>query len=94
VSALLAAQPDRVVSVYQHVRAIRVRIRVAQVLSHFQREAHSFSCCTYESGTVSPLFFSLSKERVASLHATLAAFLGRHASTRVHLLHEPGPGAA
>ena len=94
VRSLLSANPNRLLVVYQHVRAVRVRTRVQQVLACLQLDDFRFACCTYESGTVALLFLSQSDARVEEVRGSLAALLGRHAETRVYIASVDHQGVA
>lgn len=80
----LLAESDRVVAVYQHVRAMETRHRVSQVVKAVQRQG-SAACCSYESGTVSMLLFSRKAMRCQAIAAYFCSMLGRHAKGRISL---------
>ena len=73
---------NRMVAVYQHVRAIKTSVRVDQVVSHVDRP-EQLCWCSYESGTVAMLFFSLARHRIEAVEGALVDKLGRHGARRV-----------
>ena len=76
-------KPDRIVAVYQHVRAQKTRNRVEEVLKVLHRETSGFSCTSYESGTVALLFFCLQNKRIEEIRDYFHELLEKHASKRV-----------
>lgn len=80
---LLDSATNRLLVVYQHVRAQRVSIRVDAVLIALQREIGGFTWTSYESGTVAMLFLSRRPERTERIAAHFKSMLGRHSSGRV-----------
>jgi len=80
---LLNKDNKRLIIVYQHVRAQKVRNRVEQVLNVLQKHQSTYFCTSYDSGTVSLLFFSLDRQRIQNITAHYRAFLGRHADNRI-----------
>jgi hypothetical protein len=80
---LLDSATNRLLVVYQHVRAQRVSIRVDAVLIALQKEIGFFSWTSYESGTVAMLFLSRMPERTEQIAAHFKSMLGRHSSGRV-----------
>ena len=85
VALLLHTQDDRLLAVYQHVRAMRVSVRVDQCLAAIAREANGFGCCSYESSTVAMLFLSRRIGRTIDVQRALQRLLGRHTKRRVRL---------
>lgn len=81
---LLETQPERLVAVYQHIRAQKTRDRLQRVVSALRLADTPFSCCSYESGTVSMLFFSREDSRVDRIYQHLEHFLGVHATRRIY----------
>lgn len=79
---LLEQRPGRVIAVYQHVRAQRVRDRVAEVCKAVSRHG-ACHWASYESGTVAMLFFSRDRRRVLRIAAYFRRQLGEHAVNRV-----------
>jgi hypothetical protein len=73
----------RMVIVYQHVRAQRVRARVDAVLSALAATAGPAGWCSYESGTVALLFLSRKGARTSTVADHFRAMLGRHAGGRI-----------
>jgi hypothetical protein len=82
VVSLLFNGTNRVVVVYQHVRAARVADRVDQVVG---RMPPDLEWASYESGSVAMLFFSLVPWRTDQIAESIRAYLGRHADKRVRL---------
>lgn len=85
VALLLHTQDDRLLAVYQHVRAMRVSVRVDQCLAAIARETNGFGCCSYESSTVAMLFLSRRIGRTIDVQRALQRLLGRHTNRRVRL---------
>jgi hypothetical protein len=83
-ASLLHTQDDRLLVVYQHVRATRVSVRVDQCLAAIARETNGF-WCSYESGTVAMLFLSRRTDRTSDAQKALQRLLGRHTNRRVRL---------
>lgn len=81
---LLGRGPDRVVALYQHIRAQKTRDRLQRVVTALKLPDRPFSCCSYESGTVSMLFLSRSDARVDSIYQDFESLLGSHAARRVY----------
>jgi len=80
VCRLLFSGMNRAVVVYQHVRAQRTCDRVDAVVRVFPSEIR---WCSYESGSVAMMFFSMAPWRVEELTGWLNEFLGRHAAGRI-----------
>ena len=76
-------EKDRVVVVYQHVRAQKTRVRVEQVLDRLRKQKQKFFCASYESGTVALLFFSQESKRIVSVRDCFRGLLGSHANNRI-----------
>lgn len=74
---------DRIIAVYQHVRAKHTRDRVEEVLWVLRDKGSGFFCTSYESGTVALLFFGLHATRVEAIRDYFQALLGKHADKRV-----------
>jgi hypothetical protein len=74
---------ERLVIVYQHVRAQLTRQRVESVWTVLDQQQIAFSCTSYESGTAALLFFGIGFRRVKKVHDYLGNFLGRHATNRI-----------
>lgn len=74
---------ERLVVVYQHVRAQQTRQRVENVLTFLRHQQVAHSCTSYESGTVALLFFGTEFRRVKKIRDHFAQFLGTHAITRI-----------
>jgi hypothetical protein len=74
---------DRVVAVYQHVRAQRVCDRVDAVCGALRDHIPECHWCSYESGTVAMLFVSRNHKRLAAVSRHFSAVLGRHAAGRI-----------
>src|SRR5947207_3315876 len=56
IGVLLDASPDRLLAVYQHVRAQRVADRIDTVLTTLRNQIGEVSWCTYASPTVAMMF--------------------------------------
>ncbi len=74
---------DRIVAVYQHVRAQSVSTRVDAVTQAVRVRAGDCHWCSYESGTVAMVFFDSSGDRVGAVRNHFDALLGRHAAGRI-----------
>jgi hypothetical protein len=82
--ALMEHNKNRIIMVYQHVRARPTRERVEQVLDVLRNIQPEFSCASYESGTVALLFFSrIDRDRVKAIANYFYDFLGNHAKKRI-----------
>jgi hypothetical protein len=82
VQSLLSVGRNRLVVVYQHVRARKVATRVDEVVACVAGSV-SLAWCSYESGTVAMLFLSLAERRTQNIATALREKLGRHAARRV-----------
>lgn len=80
---LLKLNKDRVIAVYQHVRARHTRDRVEEVLRALRSEKGCFFCTSYESSTVALLFFGSEPERIEAINAHFCAFFDKHAENRI-----------
>ncbi len=80
---LLDREPERLVIVYQHVRAQRVSTRVDQVLAAMRRKTTRLGWASYESGTVAMLFFAGQADRATAVANHFRCVLGRHAKGRI-----------
>jgi len=74
---------ERVVVIYQHVRAKKTRERVEEVLATLREEDIRFFCTSYESGTVAFLFLSRKHSRIKAVRDCFLRFLGAHANNRI-----------
>lgn len=83
VAMLLPESSDRLLAVYQHVRAQKVSVRVDECLASLTKDICDFGWCSYESGTVAMVFLSGQPSRTRSVAETLRVLLGRHAVQRV-----------
>jgi hypothetical protein len=81
--SLLPNGLNRLVVVYQHVRAQKCCTRVDQVVAHVRSTSIEPNWCSYESGTVAMLFFSLAPHRTGRIAAAFRRELGRHAPGRI-----------
>lgn len=82
-AARLLESSERLLLVYQHVRAVRVCDRVDAVCAAIRRLAPGVNWCSYESGTVAMIFLSLQAARVDSVQCHFNGVLGRHAAGRI-----------
>lgn len=73
---------NRLVVVYQHVRARKAATRVDEVLACVAGSIN-LAWCSYESGTVAMLFLSLAEYRTRDIADALGGRLGRHAAQRI-----------
>ena len=81
---------DRVLAVYQHVRARRVCDRVDAVCQVIRSQISPCHWCSYESGTVAMIFLARTAERVLTVAQHFSSRLGRHAVERIRAsTHEP-----
>lgn len=81
--AAMHKDSNRVVIVYQHIRAKKTRERVAEVLAALKKKDKHFYCVSYESGTVALLFLSRSDSRVRIIREYFDQLLGAHAKNRI-----------
>jgi hypothetical protein len=80
--SLLSSGLNRVVVVYQHVRARKVASRIDDVVTCVAGST-KLAWCSYESGTVAMLFFGLATHRTKAIARALRETLGRHAKRRI-----------
>lgn len=80
---LLERNKNRIVIVYQHVRAKRTRDRVEEVLRALRKEKDGFFCTSYESGTAALLFFGLEPKRIEDVRNYFHSLLGKHGNNRI-----------
>jgi len=79
----LISDSDRLVAVYQHVRAQRVCDRVNDVRRALQAAMACCHWCSYESATVAMLFVARNAERTSAVAEHFGTLLGRHAVKRI-----------
>lgn len=85
VHELLNHDRKRLLVVYQHVRAQKTRARLQSVVASLRHLPESFSCCSYESGTVAMLFLSRTADRVDKVVEHFEKLLKDRAEKRVSL---------
>lgn len=73
---------NRLVVVYQHVRARKTAARIDEVVACVAGSIN-LAWCSYESGTVAMLFLSLAEHRTQDIASALREKLGRHAALRI-----------
>lgn len=83
--AKLVEGSDRLLAIYQHVRAQRVCDRVDAVCGAIRDQMAEVPWCSYESGTVAMIFIARSPERVHSVAKHFSALLGRRAAGRIRV---------
>jgi hypothetical protein len=83
VGNLIACHPDRIVAVYQHVRATPVGLRVDSVIAALAAHANGALWCSYESGTVAMIFLAGDQSRVDAVRRTFSDLLGSHGDGRI-----------
>jgi hypothetical protein len=83
VAMLIPESNDRLLAIYQHVRAKKVSVRVNECLDKLKKDIGSFGWCSYESGTVAMIFISRRPSRTKDVAVALKTLLGRHAVKRV-----------
>ena len=83
--SLLNLDGNRLIAIYQHVRAINVSVRVDQCVSAVKEISNGFGWCSYETTTVAMLFFCADKIRTEEVHKALFDLLGVHANRRVRI---------
>ena len=83
--ALLGSGLNRLIVVYQHVRAQKCANRVDKVVGVVSSTSVSPSWCSYESGSVAMLFFSLADYRIANVASAFRRQLGRHSQGRIRV---------
>lgn len=79
----LLGNADRLVVVYQHVRAMSVAKRVDDVCLAIRKEVTGLHWCSYESSTVAMIFLSLSAARISAVAECFRAFLGSASARRI-----------
>jgi len=80
---LLDASANRLLIIYQAVRARRVPDRVDEVLRILRGQIGAFNWCSYESGTVAMVFLARTRARTTLVARHFGRILGRHASGRI-----------
>ena len=80
---VMGKNKERVVVVYQHVRARKTRKRVEEVLATLKEEDRHFWCTSYESGTAAFLFLSQNGGRIKAVRDCFFRLLGMHANNRI-----------
>ena len=88
---LLFNGKNRMVAIYQHIRAIPAAKRVDQVVSHVDGP-QLLTWCSYESGTVAMVFFSLAAHRIKSVEQAFVQKLGRHGQERIRAAYRGEAG--
>jgi len=83
IKQLLDTANDRMVMVYQHIRAQPVTTRVKSVLDAMQRDIGPFRWCSYESGTVAMIFIARRRKRTDSVEKHFCKLLGQHSDKRI-----------
>ncbi|MGH8679536.1 MAG: hypothetical protein ACREUQ_14445 [Burkholderiales bacterium] len=83
--AALVGSSDRLLGIYQHVRAQPVSERVDAVCRVIRNEMPKGQWCSYESGTVAMIFIAQKPERVAGVAEHFSELLGRHATGRIRV---------
>jgi hypothetical protein len=83
IKQLLDASANRLLIIYQHVRARQVADRVDDVLRILRGQIGAFNWCTYESGTVAMVFLARTRARTTLVARHFGRILGRHASGRI-----------
>jgi hypothetical protein len=79
----LLRDSDRLLAIYQHVRAQAVSRRVDAVCRALNGAIDGCNWCSYESGTVAMMFLSRSRQRVVDVTTHFRRLLGGHAVGRV-----------
>jgi hypothetical protein len=74
---------ERVLAIYQHVRAQRVSQRVDEVCSTVKREVGERHWCSYESPTVALIFLSRCPGRPLEIATHFRKLLGKRADKRI-----------
>jgi hypothetical protein len=90
VVALLQSPSDRLVAIYQHVRAQKTSKRVDGCLGAIATIAACVSWCSYESPTVAMIFLCRDGRRTRKLAKALKKLLGRHTERRVRWSKDKG----
>ena len=83
--AALVGSSDRLLAIYQHVRAHRVSERVDAVCRVIRNEMPECQWCSYESGTVAMIFIAREPERTIAVAEHFSGLLGRHATGRIRV---------
>ncbi len=74
---------DRVVTVYQHIRARRPEQRIAEVLAAIRSSGSRFTCTSYHSATVAMLFLAPQRVRIEAIADYFQGLLGAHSEQRI-----------
>jgi len=80
---VMGRNTERVIIVYQHVRAKKTRERLEVVLAILKDKDRHFWCTSYESGTVAFLFLSRNANRIKAVRDCFFRLLGTHANNRI-----------
>ncbi len=80
---LMNYEQRRVVVVYQHVRGMKTRKRVDDVLKVLRSDQPNCYCASYESSNVALLFLSFQRYRFEAVSGYFRKFLGSHADNRI-----------
>ncbi|HET9283013.1 MAG TPA: hypothetical protein VFR24_13725 [Candidatus Angelobacter sp.] len=86
IGELLERVFERILVIYQHVRAQKCAIRIDNVISAVESRIDRFRWCSYESPTVAMLFMSRSS-RIHEVVDHFKTILGKHAETRIRGSH-------
>jgi hypothetical protein len=85
--ACLINVPNRLLIVYQHIRAQRCAERIDNVMSALKLAMAKFCWCSYESPNVALLFLSRDSSRVNLVAQHFKDVLGSHAGKRIRGTH-------
>lgn len=91
VALLLHSAADRVLAVYQHVRAQKTCTRVDSCVAAVGKEIGAAGWCSYESSMVAILFLCVDAQRTQEICNALHRLLGRHGHRRVRCSTNGGP---
>jgi hypothetical protein len=80
---VMETEENRMIAVYQHVRAKKTRSRLEEVVTTLKEQKRPFSCSSYESGTVALLFLSQTGDRAEAVRDCFKKFLGAHSNNRI-----------
>jgi hypothetical protein len=89
-SNLLQLSGNRVVAIYQHVRAQKTCSRIDVCLSAIGSITADVGWCSYESPTVAMLFLCSDGSRTRDIGKALTRLLGRHGERRVRWNKDAG----
>jgi len=79
----MATEENRMIVVYQHIRAEKTRSRLEKIVAALRAQERSFSCSSYESPTVALLFLCRAADRAEAVRDCFKRFLGTNWNKRI-----------